>query len=371
MGGARSHLLGLVPELAKLAEPDDFLLLAQPDLLASLPPLPSNWELRQERAEARGFLKLQLQLRRQLRRLVWEQLTLARLAARWQADVLLSFGAFVPLRSPCPTVLEAGNALPFTHAYWQVLHRESKRLQVEEHARWALLQASLRAAARVLAPTRAMRQDVVTALPELADRVDVVWWGVAEVFHASSWAPPTDATVLGVSKHGINKEFDVLISAFPAVQRTQPGACLVLTGSPDESRWSRRSASLARQLGVHDRVRFVGDVPNAAVPRLIERARVLVLPTWCESFGLPLAEALAMGVPAVAADIPTCREVGGSAALYYRPGDAASLSEAIGSLLADCGAAEALSRAARERGKRFQWRSNAEGVLDTLRRAVG
>src|SRR5205807_1538608 len=105
--------------------------------------------------------------------------------------------------------------------------------------------------------------------------------------------------------------------------------CLVLTGTPDESRWSRRSAALAQRLGLAERVRFAGDVPNPRVPALIQEARVLVFPTWCESFGLPLAEALAMGAPAIAADIPACREVGEDAARYYLPGSQDSLAAAI------------------------------------------
>ena len=86
------------------------------------------------------------------------------------------------------------------------------------------------------------------------------------------------------------------------------------------SRWPQ-------QLGVAEQVCFAGDVPNPQVPRLIQSARLLVFPTWCESFGLPLAEALAMGAPAVAADIPACREVGGDAAGYYRPGDAGLMAD--------------------------------------------
>ena len=157
---------------------------------------------------------------------------LPRIARRWQADVLLSFGSFVPLRSPCPTVLEAGNALQFTRAYWQVLGDESVRVQLEEQARWRLLRASLRAATRVLTPTRAMRQDVVTSLPELMTRVDVALWGVAPVFRAPDvrWHDSQSDVILGVSKHGINKEFDVLVAALPHVRRRWPGMRLVLTG---------------------------------------------------------------------------------------------------------------------------------------------
>ncbi len=361
MGGARAHVLGLVPELATIAPSDEVLLLAQPDLLAELPPLPPTWSLRAERAQGRGFVG----------RLIWEQRVLSRIAERWRADVLLSFGSFVPLRAPCPTVLEAGNALPFTRAYWQVLKREPPRLQIEEHARWRLLQASLRATRRVLTPTRAMRQDVVTRLPSLGPKVDVALWGVAPVFFNARWQQPASQTVLGVSKHGINKEFDVLVAALPLVRRHCWDVKLVLTGTPDESRWSRRTVALAERLGVADRLCFAGDVPNPKIPALIEQAQLLVFPTWCESFGLPLAEALAMGAPAVAADIPACREVGEDAARYYSVGDARSLAEVIGGLLASDESRSALAKRALGRGRAFSWRDNALGVRKTLLEARG
>jgi alpha-1,3-rhamnosyl/mannosyltransferase len=303
-------------------------------------------------------------------RLVWEQRVLPRIAERWRADVLLSFGSFVPLRSPCATVLEAGNALPFTPAYWHVLRHERPRVRFEERARWALLRASLRAAQRVLAPTRAMRQDVVTRLPELLPKVDVALWGVAPIFRTLQWSEPAGDIVLGVSKHGINKEFDVLVRALPRLRDRWPSARLVLTGTPDETRWSRRTSALAERLGVADAVCFAGDVPNPRIPDLIRQARVLVYPTWCESFGLPLAEALAMGAPAVAADIPACREVGEDAAAYYAAGDPVSMAEAIADVLSSPSKSAALSQAARARGRVFDWRVNAIVVRDTLVKAV-
>jgi glycosyltransferase involved in cell wall biosynthesis len=275
----------------------------------------------------------------------------------------------VPLRADCPTVLEAGNALPFTRAYWDALRREPLRLRLSELMRLLLLRASLEAATRILAPTRAMRTDVVSSLPRLAERVDVAVWGVAEVFHAARWQPGGQA-VLGVSKHGINKEFDVLVGALPSLRRRFADVQLVLTGTADESRFSRRTLALAQELGIDDRVCFAGNVPNHQIPALVQRARALVFPTWCESFGLPLAEALAMGAPAVAADIPACREVGADAASYYQSGDADSLAEAIGSLLGSPEASRAMAERAFERGKAFSWRDNAVAVRECLVRAA-
>lgn len=362
MGGARTHLVGLVPELARFAAPDDrFLLLAQPDLLSALPDLPPSWETRSERAQDRGLLG----------RFRWEQRALPRLASDWGADVLVSFGAFVPLRASMPRVLEAGNALPFTHAYWLWVQRQPVRLQAEEMLRWLLLSQSLKASSRVLVPTRAMRQDVVTRLPDLAQRIDVVLWGIAESFKQRVWqgAPPVP-TIVGVSKHGVNKEFDVLVGAFDRLSERWPNAELLLTGTRDESRWSRETADLARRAGVADRVRWLGDLPNERLPEVLAHASVLVFPTWCESFGLPLAEGMAMGLPSVAADIPACREVGGRGARFYHPGSPKSLADQVAAILADDAEARRLSAEARARGAEFAWRANAEGTYATLRRAA-
>jgi glycosyltransferase involved in cell wall biosynthesis len=216
-----------------------------------------------------------------------------------------------------------------------------------------------------------MRQDVVTSLPDLLNRVDVGLWGVADIFRRTRWsAMPGSETVLGVSKHGINKEFDVLVRALALLRDRFPTLRLTLTGTPEESRWSRRSVAIADRLGVSESVCFAGDVPNPRIPELIQASRLLVFPTWCESFGLPLAEALAMGAPAVAADIPACREVGGDAATYYAPGDAQSLATAIADILASPARAAALSAAALIQGQQFTWRANAEAVRHTLAHAM-
>ena len=216
-----------------------------------------------------------------------------------------------------------------------------------------------------------MRLDVVARLPELLKKVDVAPWGVAPIFRTLRWSQPSgDVIILGVSKHGINKEFDVLVAALPALRRRWPNVRLVLTGTPDESRWSRRSVALAERLDVAEAVCFAGDVPNSRIPQLIQQARLLVFPTWCESFGLPLAEALAMGAPAVAADIPACREVGQGAARYYAAGDPDSLAATIGDLLASPESAAALAQAAYVRGTHFDWRANAVMVRQTLVDAI-
>ena len=62
-------------------------------------------------------------------------------------------------------------------------------------------------------------------------------------------------------------------------------------------------------------------LPDAAVAGLLRGARALLFPSFAEGYGLPLAEALALGVPAICSDLPALREVGGEAPDYLDPLD--------------------------------------------------
>ncbi|MDB5414477.1 MAG: glycosyltransferase family 1 protein [Rubritepida sp.] len=64
-----------------------------------------------------------------------------------------------------------------------------------------------------------------------------------------------------------------------------------------------------------------GRLPDTEVSRLMQGATALLCPSFTEGFGLPLAEAMAMGTPVIASDIPAAREVGGGVPEYLHPLD--------------------------------------------------
>lgn len=78
-----------------------------------------------------------------------------------------------------------------------------------------------------------------------------------------------------------------------------------------------------------------GRLPDAEVAALLAGARALLFPSLAEGFGIPLAEALAQGVPALASDIPAFREVGGDAPEFLDPLDGPGWRQAVLDYAAD------------------------------------
>lgn len=141
---------------------------------------------------------------------------------------------------------------------------------------------------------------------------------------------PTAIMVATLEGH---KDHRTLLRAVPAVRRAVPGFRLWLVG---DGRRRAELGELAAAEGVADAVEFLGTRPD--VPALLGRADLFVFSTTLqEGLGSVLLEALAAGVPAVATDVPACRELlrGGEHGRLVPPEDPAALAAAICAALSD------------------------------------
>ncbi|SFS18307.1 Glycosyltransferase involved in cell wall bisynthesis [Agrococcus baldri] len=102
---------------------------------------------------------------------------------------------------------------------------------------------------------------------------------------------------------------------------------------------------------------FHDGVSDEEYAELLRSACALVHASHEEGFGIPLLEAMSLGVPVVVADTAIFREVGGEAAVYFPVGDADALAHAVRALEGEWAAR---SRAARQQAATFSWRSSAE-----------
>jgi glycosyltransferase involved in cell wall biosynthesis len=155
------------------------------------------------------------------------------------------------------------------------------------------------------------------------------------------------------------KGLDVLLAAFARLAAERPGLELKLAGrGRDADRVRRR----ARDLGIETRVSVLGGVSDEERLRLLSGALLLMMPSRFEGFGMVAAEAMAAGVPVVAAASGSLPEVVAAPAggVLVPPADPDALAEAAARLLDNDLHRVKLSHSARVSAERFRWRVVAE-----------
>ena len=113
------------------------------------------------------------------------------------------------------------------------------------------------------------------------------------------------------------------------------------------------------------------DLDASDLDVLYRGADVFVYPALYEGFGLPVVEALARGVPTVAANGSSIPEVAGDAAVLVDPLDEQAISDAIARVLDDPALADDLRRRGLERAATFSWQETARATLRVYRHVVG
>jgi D-inositol-3-phosphate glycosyltransferase len=120
----------------------------------------------------------------------------------------------------------------------------------------------------------------------------------------------------------------------------------------------RRLLSLARSLGVEDRVIMRGQVSRADMPRVLRSADAVICAPWYEPFGIVPLEAMACGVPVIASMVGGLIDtvVNGVTGLHVPPRDSDAVADAVATLLSDDDGRKRLGEAGRLRAQsRYSW----------------
>lgn len=120
-------------------------------------------------------------------------------------------------------------------------------------------------------------------------------------------------------------------------------------------------------LGLTQRVKFLSYVPYDDLPKVINQALALVMPSLWEGFGLPVLEAMACGTPVITSNLSSLPEVAGDAALLVDPYDEAAITGAMHRVINEPGLRQQLSQASLQRASQFSWAKTGAATLEVLR----
>ena len=279
------------------------------------------------------------------RRIFWDQVLLPQRAGRCRADLLHCASGTVPLLAPVPLVATVHDVA------W---------LRVQAHAPayarfyfGAFSVDRYRKVAQIAVDSEFSRRELLRVLHGYdADRVNVVYPGVARDFCTLPRGVGDGRTILIVGTVERRKNLDALVRLLPRLD----GARIVSVGPP--TTYQDECLGIARQFGVADRVEFRGYVERAQLLELYATCAVVAVPSHYEGFGYAAAQALCAGAPCIVSDRGALPEVVAGDAWIVPLEDEEAWAQALAAAMRG----EADGRAASDRAgaiERLSWAASA------------
>lgn len=238
---------------------------------------------------------------------------------------------------------------------------------------WSVARAS-----HVLADSESTRRDLVRLYNTPRQKITVLYSGVDERFKPVEGRAVLDNVrrkygigdapyIFTVSTLQPRKNHQMLIRAFAKVAGTMAQELVIAGGKG----WLyEKMEAEIRDLGLTQRVRFIGFADDEDLPALYSGATFFVFPSLYEGFGLPVLEAMACGTPVLTSDASSLPEVSGGAALQLSPTDLEGWAAALLRLAEDDDLRTRLAQAGFAQKERFSWHDSARQLIGVYERLL-
>jgi glycosyltransferase involved in cell wall biosynthesis len=299
-----------------------------------------------------------------------ERLALSVELARFRFDLLHSPDFIPPLRGAKRHIITVHD-LTFLH-YPQHLTAEARRYYN------AQIDAAVRHADHILSDSEASKRDMIAMLGVPAEKITVHMLGVDESFR-----PQEDALLQECRKMvGLPAQFILFVGTFEPrkniagllrayrllLERLPDAPTLVLAGTRG---WLfDETMREIQRLELGGRVHWSENIPQKYMPALYTLARVLIVPSFYEGFGLPALEAMACGTPTIVSNRSSLPEVVGDVGLQVNPDDDADIASALATAITSDDWHRAESAKATARSALFRWEDTARIALSVYNKVL-
>jgi glycosyltransferase involved in cell wall biosynthesis len=308
-----------------------------------------------------------------------EQVLLPMWAQRDRLDLFHSPCLSAPMHVPCPLVVTVHDMI-WHPSYLAVdsTPRSPRQRMLHLYYRQVTSRA-VRNASAVLTVSETSKREIVNVLGVPSDRVFVTYEAARPTFGPIADPLQTEAIrkkydlpddfVMAIGAADPRKNTEALVDAYrllPRVLRKRYPLVVMWTHLSLADGLRRR----AERHGLNGQVHFRElTASNREMALLYNSASLFVFPSRYEGFGLPPLEAMACGLPVIAANNSSIPEVLGDAAQYIDSEDPAAIAAGIAHILTDREARTALREKGLRRASQFSWEACARGTLGVYRKA--
>ncbi len=217
-------------------------------------------------------------------------------------------------------------------------------------------------AAAIIAVSENTKKDVIDFYGVDEKKIVTIYHGAPEAVQSFPAVSPRPALpnryLLYVGGRSLYKNFNFFIQAVQPLLEREKDLCIVCTGEA----FSAEESKLFGALRIAGRIIHC-PADEATLAQLYRHALAFVFPSLYEGFGLPVLEAFSLGCPAVLSRSSSLPEVGGEAAVYFDPHDAAAMREAVAGVIAGHRLRAELIEKGYRQLRQFSWQSTAAQTL--------
>lgn len=226
----------------------------------------------------------------------------------------------------------------------------------------------IRQADHIICVSAATRGDLLRLYPHIEAPISVVHHGVDPIFTpgVARWSDLPTEYILFVGNRGQYKDAAVLFKAFAQFTHEFPETTLLFIGG---NQFNTQEISTLRSLGIHSKTQH-RVLPDAEMASAYGNALFTVFPSRFEGFGLPALESMACGTPTILANATSLPEVGGSAAVYFTPGDHEELAQVMLELSRDPQKRAQMTQHGIEQAATFSWERCATETAEVYRQTL-
>lgn len=277
-------------------------------------------------------------------------------------------------------ILYRGRFVTTIHDIIHHLFPGKKKSRVFQRAAYRFaIWASVKRARKVIAVSQAtadttlrkfgLEQNKLAVIPEGVDADFFLPIPKAQLLSVQARYRITKPYLLFVGVWRQYKNLPRLAEAFAILKRKyQRDLQLVLAGKIDPFYPEIKNAVVGSPESLD--IRALGYVPEKDLLALYRGAKLFVLPSLVEGFGLIGVEAQASGLPVAASRIPVLEEILGRSAIYFNPLDPGDIAAQLNTLLGDAHRMSDLGRAGQEWARRYDWKKTASMTLHVYNQAM-
>lgn len=205
------------------------------------------------------------------------------------------------------------------------------------------------------------KNELIEAYKIPEEKIRVLYPGVSEIFKPLNLE--RENFILYVGNIQPYKNLKNLLKAYQILRKNKKELELFIVGVRDERVFKNEEFKEFNFEGV----KFLGYKKDKELLELYNKARCLILPSFYETFGFPVLEAMACGCPVVASKIPALLEVAKDSALFVNPYDSEELAYAIKEILENENLRKILIQKGIEGVKNFNWDNTLKNLVQTLK----